>query len=44
MPASDYRRFHAFLYQQRCNLPVAPYRRQGVRAPAYRDAPRERAS
>ncbi|HXH24706.1 MAG TPA: sigma 54-interacting transcriptional regulator [Vicinamibacterales bacterium] len=23
---SDYKRFHAFLYQQNCNLPVAPYR------------------
>lgn len=27
MPDSDYKRFHAFLYQQQCNLPVAPYRR-----------------
>jgi DNA-binding NtrC family response regulator len=26
MPRDDYKRFHAFLYQQRCNLPVAPYR------------------
>ena len=26
MPPSDYKRFHAFLYQQNCNLPVAPYR------------------
>jgi two-component system response regulator HydG len=26
MPADDYKRFHAFLYQQRCNLPVARYR------------------
>ena len=26
LPESDYKRFHAFLYQQRCNLPVAPYR------------------
>ena len=24
LPESDYKRFHAFLYQQRCNLPVAP--------------------
>jgi DNA-binding NtrC family response regulator len=23
---SDYKRFHAFLYQQNCNLPVGPYR------------------
>jgi DNA-binding NtrC family response regulator len=28
LPASDYKRFHAFLYQQRCNLPVAAYRRR----------------
>ena len=26
LPPSDYKRFHAFLYQQRANLPVAPYR------------------
>jgi DNA-binding NtrC family response regulator len=26
LPESDYKRFHAFLYQQRCNLPVASYR------------------
>ena len=26
LPEGDYKRFHAFLYQQRCNLPVAPYR------------------
>jgi len=26
MPPSDYKRFHAFLYQQSCNLPVTPYR------------------
>jgi hypothetical protein len=26
----DYKRFHAFLYQQNCNLPVAPYRGGGV--------------
>jgi DNA-binding NtrC family response regulator len=26
MPAEDYKRFHAFLYQQNCNLPVGPYR------------------
>ena len=23
---TDYKRFHAFLYQQNCNLPVGPYR------------------
>ena len=26
LPVSDYKRFHAFLYTQRCNLPVRPYR------------------
>jgi DNA-binding NtrC family response regulator len=26
LPAGDYKRFHAFLYQQNCNLPVGPYR------------------
>jgi DNA-binding NtrC family response regulator len=26
LPPSDYKRFHAFLYQQSCNLPVGPYR------------------
>jgi hypothetical protein len=26
LPPEDYKRFHAFLYQQNCNLPVAPYR------------------
>ena len=26
MPPTDYKRFHAFLYQQSCNLPVTPYR------------------
>jgi hypothetical protein len=34
LPSSDYKRFHAFLYQQRCNLPVAAYRhmsREGMR-------------
>ena len=28
LPATDYKRFHAFLYQQECNLPVASYRRR----------------
>lgn len=28
LPSTDYKRFHAFLYQQRCNLPVASYRRR----------------
>jgi DNA-binding NtrC family response regulator len=27
---SDYKRFHAFLYQAKCNLPVMPYRRGKV--------------
>jgi two-component system response regulator HydG len=31
LPATDYKRFHAFLYQQECNLPVASYRRRGPR-------------
>ena len=31
LPPSDYKRFHAFLYQQNCNLPVGPYR-SGSRA------------
>jgi DNA-binding NtrC family response regulator len=26
LPASDYKRLHAFLYQQQCNLPVGRYR------------------
>jgi DNA-binding NtrC family response regulator len=26
LPPSDYKRFHAFLYQQECNLPVKAYR------------------
>jgi hypothetical protein len=26
LPPTDYKRFHAFLCQQKCNLPVAPYR------------------
>jgi DNA-binding NtrC family response regulator len=40
LPPTDYKRFHAFLYQQRCNLPVAPYRRLRSRvASEERDAP-----
>jgi hypothetical protein len=27
---SDYKRFHSFLYQAKCNLPVAPYRQAKV--------------
>jgi DNA-binding NtrC family response regulator len=34
LPSTDYKRFHAFLYQQRCNLPVAPYRRRVPRTPS----------
>jgi DNA-binding NtrC family response regulator len=34
LPSSDYKRFHAFLYQQRCNLPVASYRRRVPRTPS----------
>jgi DNA-binding NtrC family response regulator len=30
LPQTDYKRFHAFLYQQQCNLPVASYRRAGL--------------
>ena len=26
LPSNDYKRFHAFLYQQNANLPVTPYR------------------
>jgi DNA-binding NtrC family response regulator len=31
MPPADYKRFHAFLYQQQCNLPVTAYRRRKPR-------------
>jgi DNA-binding NtrC family response regulator len=34
LPPSDYKRFHAFLYQQRCNLPVGAYRRMPAHGPA----------
>jgi DNA-binding NtrC family response regulator len=44
LPPSDYRRFHAFLYQQRCNLPVAPYRRHPVRATLQESPARQKAS
>ena len=30
LPPSDYKRFHAFLYQQKCNLPVRRYRNTTV--------------
>ena len=32
MPPGDYKRFHAFLYQQNCNLSVTPYR-EGTAGP-----------
>jgi DNA-binding NtrC family response regulator len=38
LPATDYKRFHAFLYQQECNLPVASYRRRGPRRMRESDA------
>ena len=38
LPPSDYKRFHAFLYQQRCNLPVASYRRRASRTPSLASA------
>ena len=46
LPESDYKRFHAFLYQQRCNLPVASYRARGanVRRGQARPADRVRSS
>jgi len=28
LPSTDYKRLHAFLYQQNCNLPVGPYRKR----------------
>jgi DNA-binding NtrC family response regulator len=40
LPPSDYKRFHAFLYQQRCNLPVASYRRRASRTPSLASATR----
>jgi DNA-binding NtrC family response regulator len=43
LPSGEYKRFHAFLYSQNCNLPVAPYRnrpggemRGGSRQPVTR--------
>jgi hypothetical protein len=36
LPPTEYKRFHAFLYQHQCNLPVKPYRE--LRAtPSQRD-------
>ena len=40
MPPGDYKRFHAFLYQQNCNLPVTPYREGTAGLP--NDAPSDR--
>jgi DNA-binding NtrC family response regulator len=34
LPATDYKRLHAFLHQQRCNLPVATYRQTRARRSA----------
>jgi len=31
LDATDYKRFHSFLYQAKCNLPVGPYRGAKVR-------------
>ena len=42
LPATDYKRFHAFLYQQQCNLPVAPYRKLQHRRDGAPDGPAER--
>ena len=39
LPEGDYKRFHAFLYQQRCNLPVAPYRARRQHASRTAAAP-----
>jgi len=38
LPPTDYKRFHAFLYQQQCNLPVGPYRRVPARPTVPADA------
>ena len=43
LPASDYKRFHAYLYQRKCNLPVLPYRMAAPRRDR-KIAPVERAS
>jgi DNA-binding NtrC family response regulator len=44
LPATDYKRFHAFLYQQQCNLPVAPYRKLQGRGVGAADGPAGRSS
>jgi transcriptional regulator with PAS, ATPase and Fis domain len=38
LPAADYKRFHAFLRQQHCNLEVRRYRRPADDAPSHRCA------
>jgi DNA-binding NtrC family response regulator len=44
LPARDYKRLHAFLYQQECNLPVGPYREGAAPTPHERaDAVRQAA-
>ena len=44
LPPGDYKRFHAYLYQRKCNLPVLPYR-MGVPGRGERKmAPTEKAS
>jgi DNA-binding NtrC family response regulator len=35
LPPSDYKRFHAFLYARKCNLPVGPYRRRQTNVPRF---------
>jgi hypothetical protein len=30
LPATDYKRFQAFLFQHKCNLPFRPYRTEKV--------------
>ena len=42
LPTTDYKRFHAFLYQQNCNLPVAAYKARRAR-PSYTAADRRAA-
>ena len=43
LPSTDYKRFHAFLYQQNCNLPVAAYKTRRSR-PSYTAADRRDAT
>jgi DNA-binding NtrC family response regulator len=44
LPPSDYNRFHAYLYQRKCNLPVLPYRMAVPRRGDRKMAVAERAS